>query len=188
MRGDPLSGSGAKRILASMQRFPNLKSPAFVLVAFALLTQSMAMAAPKPLELKWSELRSAIEGRTIQLTLPGGATVHGDVRIVRDEALVLNVRRSSDAMAYPKGYTTIPKESVTELRVREIHGRWGRKVGNGLGTLAGVLAGGYIAVHTANSPGPGLATFGIITGAGAVGGYFLGKAVDTRVTLIRVVP
>jgi hypothetical protein len=171
-----------------MHRFTNLKSPVSVLVAFALVAQSTAMAAPKPVELKWSELGSTIQGRTINLTLPGGITVGGDVTVVRDESLVLNVHKTSDSKAFPKGNATIPKASVTVLSLTETRGRWGRKMGSGLGTLTGVLAGGYIAANTASSAGSGLAIFGVIAGAGTLGGYYLGKAADTRDTLIRVVP
>lgn len=171
-----------------MHRFTNLKSPVSLLVAFALVAQSTAMAAPKPVELTWSELSSAIQGRTIKLTLPGGITVGGDVTVVRDDSLVLNVHKTSDSKAFPKGNATIPKASVTVLNLTETPGRWGRKMGSRLGTLAGVLAGGYIAGNTASSPGSGLAIFGVIAGAGALGGYYLGKSADTRDTLIRVVP
>ena len=171
-----------------MHRFTNLKSPVTLLVAFALAAQSDAMAAPKPLEVKWSELSSVIQGRTIELALPGGATVGGEVTVVREDSLVLNVHKTSDSKNYPKGNATIPMESVTVLSVRETQGRWGRKMGSRLGTLAGVLAGGYIAAKSASSEGSGLAIFGVITGAGALGGYYLGKSADTRDTLIRIVP
>lgn len=171
-----------------MHRFTNLKSPVTLLVAFALAAQPSAMAAPKPLELKWSELSSTIQGRTIKLTLPGGITVGGDVTVVRDESLVLNVHKTSDSKAFPKGNATIPRESINVLSLIETHGRWGRKMGSSLGTLTGVLAGGYVAANAASSPGSGLAIFGVITGAGALGGYYLGKSADARDTLIRIVP
>src|SRR5712691_13344499 len=151
-----------------MQRFRNLKSPVSVLVAFALVAQSTAMATPKPVELRWSELSSAIQGRTIQLTLPEGVTVGGEVTVVREDSLVLNVHKTSDSKTYPKRSATIPRESVTVLSVKETHGRWGRKMGTSLGTLTGVLAGGYVAAKSASSAGSGLAIFGVITGAGSL--------------------
>src|SRR6266849_2025336 len=126
-----------------MHTFQNLKSPATLLVAFAVLAQSTAMAAPQPLELKWSDLGSTIQGRTIQLTLPDGATIGGDVTVVRDESLVMNVHKTSDSKSHPKGNATIPRASVTVLKLTETHGKWGRKMGSSLGTLAGLLAGGY---------------------------------------------
>ena len=165
-----------------------LKSPVSILIAVALVAQSPATAAPKPLELKWSELSHAIQGRTIELTLPGGTTVGGEVTVVREDSLVLDVHKTSDSNAYPKGNAILPKASVTVLNLKETHSAWGRKMGSGLGALTGVLAGGYIAAKTAPSAGSGLAIFGAIAGVGAVGGYYLGKAADARDTLIRVVP
>jgi hypothetical protein len=170
-----------------MHLFENLRLPVSLVIAFALVAQSTTMAAPKPLELQWSELNSTIQGRTIQLTLPSGTTVGGDVTVVREDSLVLNVHKTSDSKAYPKGNATIPRASVTMLKLTETHGRWGRKMGSGLGTLAGVLAGGYIAGTTASSAGSGLAIFGVLTGVGALGGYYIGKSADARDTLIRVV-
>jgi hypothetical protein len=166
----------------------NLKAPVTLLVAFALVGQSMGMAAPRPLELKWSELSSTIRGRSIELTLPEGVTVRGEVIVVREEALVVNVRKTSDKKAYPKGNAAIPRASVTVLSLKESGGHWGRKIGSGLGALSGVLAGGYVAERTASSPGSALAIFGVIAGAATLGGYFIGRSADTRTTLIRVVP
>jgi hypothetical protein len=166
----------------------NLKASAALLVVFALVGQSNATAAPTPLELKWGELSSTIRGRTIQLTLPAGVTVSGEAIVVREEALVVNVRKTTDEKAYPKGNATIPRAAVTVLTMKESDRHWGRKIGTSLGTLSGVLAGGYAAVKTAPSGGAGLAIFGAITAAGTLGGYFIGRSADARVTLIRVVP
>lgn len=171
-----------------MYCFRNLKSTLSLLVALVLLTPSTAIASSKPLELQWGELSSKIQGRTIQLTLPGGTTVGGDVAVVRDEAIVLDIHKTSDSNAYPKGSVTIPRASVTVLKLIETQGQWGRKMGSMLGVLTGVLVGGYTAGKTANSAGTGLAMFGAITGAAAVGGYYIGKSADVRETLIRVVP
>jgi len=170
------------------RRFTNLKAPVTLLVAFALLGQSTGMAAPRPLELRWNELSSTIGSRTIKLTLPDGATISGEVIVVREDSLVVNVRKTSDSKAYPKGNAAIPRKSVTVLSMTESNGHWGRKIGASLGTLAGLLAGGYVAAKTASSAGSGLAIFGAITGAGMVGGYYLGRSADAKATFIRVVP
>jgi hypothetical protein len=170
-----------------MDRFISLRTPAALVVAFALVGQSTGIAAPRPLELKWSELSSTIRGRTIRLTLPEGATVSGEVIVVREESLVVNVRKTSDPKAYPTGNATIARTSVTVLRMTESDGRWGRKVGSRLGTLSGVLAGVYVVAKTEPSGGAGLAIFGAITAAGMLGGYFVGRSADARTTLIQVV-
>jgi hypothetical protein len=172
----------------TMDCFMSLRTRAALVVAFALAGQSTGMAAPGPLELKWSELSSTIGGRTVKLTLPEGATVSGEVIVIREESLVINVRKTSDPKAYPKGNATIPRTSVTVLRMIESNGHWGRKIGSRLGTLSGVLAGAYVVAKTEPSGGAGLAIFGAITAAGMLGGYFIGRSADARATLIRVVP
>jgi hypothetical protein len=159
-------------------------------MAAILATQSMATAAWGPVELKWSELGPRIKGHNVELMLPDGVLLKGEVKAVREEALVLNVRRTSNSQAYPKGNAVIPRTSVSELSLKESRGKWGRSVGVSLGGLTGA-AGGYAATTYANS-GPDsaaafLATFLVITGAGALAGYFLGRSADTRVTHIRVV-
>jgi len=170
-----------------MNRLMNLNFPVAIFVAIALVGESTAMAAQKPLDLTWEEVGSRIQGKEIELTLRGGTTVGGEVAAVREESLVLNLHKTSDPKSYPKGRATIPRASITVLNIKETRGRWGRKMGAGLGTLAGVLAGGYIVGTTAPSAGSGLAIFGAIAGAATVGGYYLGKAADTRDTLIRIV-
>jgi hypothetical protein len=171
-----------------MNRLLNLKSSIAFVVATALVVEPTAMAGQKPLELTWSEVTSRIQGQNIELTLPGGTTVAGEVAAVRDDSLVLNLHKTSDPKGYPKGNATIPRASVTVLNIKESHGRWGRKMGSALGVFTGMLVGGYIAANTASSVGPALVILGAITGAVTVGGYYLGKLADTRNTRIRVVP
>ncbi len=166
----------------------NLKSFVALLAVFALVGQSTAMASEKPVDLTWNEVGPRIQGKHVQLTLPGGASVSGDVTVVREEALVLDVKTTSDAATYPRGGATIPRASVSVLSLRETHGKYGRKLGGGLGAVAGVLAGGYTAATVANSPGAGVAIFGGLTGAGMLLGYYLGRHADDKTTLIRVVP
>jgi len=158
-----------------------------LLMATILASQSMAAAAPGPVELKWSELGPHIQGRDIKLALPDGAILMGEVEALREDALVLNVRKTSNSKTHPKGNAVLPRTSVSELSLKESPGKWGRSVGVSLGGLTGATLGGYTAVTTANSAGAGLATFLVITGAGTLTGYFLGKAADGRVKRIRVV-
>ena len=172
----------------TLHYFRNLKSTISLTVCLAVLTQSTAMASPKPLELQWSELSSRIEGRTIELILPDGTFVGGEVTVVRAETLVLEIRRTSDSKTYPKGSLSIPKASVTLIKLIETHGQWGRKMGSGLGFLAGALVGGYIAEKTSDSGGTAAAIFGAIAGSATVAGYYIGKSADARHTLIRVLP
>jgi hypothetical protein len=77
----------------------------------------------------------------------GGTTVGGDVTVVGGFPW-FSTSQNLDSKIYPKGNATIPRESVTVLSLIETRSRWGRKMGSRLGTLAGVLAGGYIAAKS----------------------------------------
>jgi hypothetical protein len=166
----------------------NRKSSVAMLTAVVLACQSMAMAESGPIELKWSELSFHIQGRDIQLVLPDGTSMGGMVEAVREDALVLNVKSTSAAATHPKGNAAIPRDTVKMLSLKETSGKWGRAIGVSLGSITGLTLGGYVAATRANSPGAGLSTFLVITGAGTLAGYFLGRSADRRVKHIRVVP
>jgi len=162
--------------------------PAALLVSAMLTGQSAAMAASRPVELKWDELSSHIQGREIALVLPDATALTGEVEALRDDALVLNLKNTSNSKAHPKGNAVIPRAAVTLISLKASPGRWGRGLGVTLGTVAGMAAGAYVAAERARSVGAGVSVFASIAGAGAVAGYFIGNSADRRTTQIRVVP
>ena len=162
------------------------RTPVAFSLTLLLLGQTNAWAASAPLELKWNELNAAIYGRIVELTLPGAFTVTGEVAAVREDGLVLDVKKTSDAKAFPKGNAVIPRSSVTLLKLEKRSGKTGRTIGTTLGVLGGVVLGGYIAVKTANSPGAGIAVFLASAAAISVAGHLAGRAADKRTTLIRI--
>jgi len=166
----------------------NRKSLVALMVAVTLASQSMAIAETAPVELKWSELSFHVQGRDITLVLPDGASVSGEVEAVREDALVLNIKKTSSSNAHPKGNAVIARASVSVLSLKETRGKWGRTVGVALGTITGAGLGGYVAVNGSQSAGAGLTTFIAITAAGTLAGYFLGKTADGRGKLIRIIP
>ena len=151
-----------------------------------LLGQTSAFAASAPLELRWNELNAAIYGRIVELTLPDASIVKGEVAAIREEALVLEVKKTSNAKAFPLGNAVIPRSSVTLLKLEKRSGKTGRTMGTTFGVLGGVVLGGYIAAKTANSPGSGIAIFLATASAISVAGHLAGRAADKRTTLIRV--
>ena len=140
------------------------------------------------MEVRWNELSPLILGHTVTLVLPGGAAISGQTVAVRDDVLVLDVRRTSDSRVQPKGSATIPRSSVTTIQMQETRGVGGRVLGTIVGVLVGMVAGGEIVAHSNMSEGPGVSTFTAVGVSGAVGGYYLGKSVDRHTTTIRVVP
>ena len=148
----------------------------------------LVLAESRPLELKWGELSPIIGGQQVQLVLPEGTAIQGEAIAVREEALVMDVKSTSNAKAYPKGSATIPRASITLIQVERRRGSWGRKIGTVVGVLSGVMLGSYVTVKANPSAGPGIANFLGIASAGTVGGYFVGRGIDKQVTLIKIVP
>jgi len=158
------------------------------LLTLLLPGQSSAFAASTPVELKWSELNTAIYGQSVELTLPGAFKIRGEVVAVRDDALVLDIRRTSDARAFPKGNAVVPRASVTLLKLEQQRGSHWRAMGTVIGVLGGVVVGTYIAAKTASSPGPGIAIFIATASAASIAGNVAGGAADRKTRLIRIVP
>lgn len=159
-----------------------------LLVSAMLIGQCGALGASRPIELKWDELGSRIEGHEIDLILPDATALRGEVETLRRDTLVLNVTNTSNATTHPKGNAVIPRASVTLISLKESRGRWGRGVGVTLGTVAGMALGTYIAAEHSHSVGTGVSVFASITGAGTIAGYLIGKSADRRTTQIHVVP
>jgi hypothetical protein len=136
-----------------------------------------------PVEVKWSELGALISGRTVELTLPGGPKLKGDVVTVREDALVLDVRKTSDAKAYPEGGATIPRASVTMLKLEQPRSHRRRNVG----AVIGIGAGLGLEVLFDKAVGRPEVVFGAMLGS--IAGYYIGAAADKKVgTVIRIVP
>ena len=159
-----------------------------ILLAVALAIPFAASAESRPIELQWGELGSRLQGHDIDLVMPDGTALRGEVEAVREDALVLNVKKTSNSKAHPKGNGLIPRSSVSTLSIQESRGRWGRTVGVTLGALTGMVLGGYVAATNTRSASAGLSAFLALSGAGTLTGYFLGKSADGRVTYVRVVP
>src|ERR1041385_6069374 len=76
-----------------------LKRCVAVLV-IVLITHSSLAAQAKPLELRWSELSPLILNQSVEVSLAAGATIIGEVAAVRDDSLVLDVKKTSDSKGF----------------------------------------------------------------------------------------
>ena len=162
------------------------------LTAFGtLLLAGAAWAGQGQESLKWSELGPRITGKKVALVLPDGTNVQGKVRGVDPAGLWLNISKTTDKRVQPKGLHTIRRQSVSVLRVTDY-----RKIGRLVCTLGAVAtAGAFLAVGARDSSiteGPMVVVIPVVGAIGTaglgVGGYYFGKAVDKRVTDIRIAP
>ena len=175
-----------------MQRQTNsmtLRTQAAVLVALLCLCQTNGLAQSKPLELKWGEIAPIITGRSVQLVLPDATMIKGEAVAVRDDALVVDIKSTSNAKAYSKGSASIPRTSVSLIQVERRRGSWGRSLGTVVGAISGIVLGAYVAaVATDSSAGTAIAKFLGIAAAGTIGGAYVGNQLDKQVTQIKVIP
>lgn len=162
------------------------KIRAIALLTLLCMGHQSVMAESKPLEMHWNELAPLIGGQRVTLLLSDGVTVKGEVVAIRQDAILLDV--SSATKGYTKGSGSVPRTSLTQINLERRRGAWGRTIGTVLGVLTGLTVGGYVAGTHANSAGTGIPLFLGVAGAISVGGYYAGKALDRRVTHIRVVP
>ena len=156
-------------------------------IALTLLCAGLAQAENPPVELKWSELAAVVTGQTIEFTTKDGVTLRGNVVSVRPDELVLQAKHTSNPKLFPKGGATLPRTSLDTLRMIKTKGAWGRRLGTMLGLVAGLTLGGYAAARVNGPDAAILTTFLGIAGAATVGGFFLGRSADRKVTMIRII-
>ena len=89
------------------------------------LALAAAILSPLPLaaetwvrQVKWEDL-SIVTGHTVRISLPGGI-VTGKAGTVEADALVVEVQKTSDPNAYPKGTLRVPREKLHRLDMQEI--------------------------------------------------------------------
>lgn len=158
------------------------------LVLLLFTCHAVALAQSRPIELKWGELPQILEGQHVQLALPDGTVINGEALAVRDDALVMNVKRTSNKRIQAKGNAVVPRDSVTLIQLKRRKGSGARALGTTLGAISGVVLGAYVGAVAADSGGAFVAIFVGIAAAGTAGGYFAGKEMDKQVTYIKVVP
>ena len=78
--------------------------------------------AAQEIELKWNEVARGVAGRTVQMVLPDGTSLKGPVLNVTSEALEIEIKKTSNRKAYPKGRFSVPRSSVSVLRIKEVKG------------------------------------------------------------------
>ncbi len=137
------------------------------------------------MKLRWSELENVISGHTISLSLPDGHYLEGKVISVRPDTLEVNVGKTSDRIALPKGKHSFPRASISQIGLKTKRVR-GRVIGVSSGLA---VAGGSIGAGMAMQSwdGLGVAFIGVIVGVGVmVAGYFIGNERDRQLTMITV--
>jgi hypothetical protein len=148
--------------------------------------------AAAPMHVKWEGL-TVVVGKTVSIAMPGGAAITGKVTAVEADALAVDVKKTSDRTAYPKGVVRVPRATLHRFEM-QTKGKVGRSVATPMGLLVGAGAGvgAWIGIQGGilNNDNPTGATVALIgiTAAGTVGGYFIGNSVDKHWTPVEILP
>jgi hypothetical protein len=157
--------------------------------AMLLFWVAPAAGAVMPDRLTWEELPQLV-GKHVSIALYDGGAVAGTVREVEADALLIQVSKSTNLAAYPKGPMRVPRN---KLHVLDLHGK-GHKY-RAIGTAIGFVAGAAGAVRASGGVGlsrddqgavGAIAAVAVLAGATAAG-YITGNARDRRTTTIRII-
>lgn len=132
-------------------------------------------------QITWAGLAEVI-GKKVRIVMPDGAIIQGTATAVQNDALAVDISKTSNKSTYPKGKFLVPRATLRTFSIDRSRIR---------GTVIGVALGGgvafFLAVFAAN--GYAKAYRGPLIGGAVglpVGGYFLGRAADSR-TLTYVI-
>lgn len=160
----------------------------WLLTALLALDFFPASSGTAPGAIRWNELAALVVGRNVLVPLVEGVVVEGEALSVRDNSLMLDIGKTSDAVHYPRALTSIPRSSVSEVRLTAYRGSGGRILGSVLGILAGLIAGAEVAIHGAHSEAAGVFTFSAVSAGCTFGAYYLGKRADRHTTRLLIAP
>jgi hypothetical protein len=156
-------------------------------LAVPLLADAAAL-----MHVKWEGL-AVVVGHTVSIAMPGGAVITGKATGVESDALVVDVQKTSDRTAYPKGVVRVPRATLHRFEM-QTKGKVGRIVGTPVGFVVGGGAGlgAWVGIQGGlwgnNNPTGAAAAWIGIAAAGTVGGYLLGNSVDKHWTAIEILP
>lgn len=154
-----------------------------VLACLLLIAPQRLAAAPaaKQVDLHWSELQGYIVRGCVTVVQKDGTVVKGKAIAAGPDALVLQTSR---------GRAVIPRNDLRALSLTETRGAAWRVLLTLTAVIVTLVTLGYVAAEA--DPGGdnhGLAAgfLGGVTAAG-FGGYYAGRALDRKTTIIRILP
>jgi hypothetical protein len=191
----PFDGLKKHRPFSDKERIMRLSMLLLATVTVLGLSAN-GFASERQIEIRWSELGAFLQGGKLigggakaMLMLPNGTIVEGQIAGVEKEQIALNVSKSSDKQAYPKGRVSIPRSLVTTIRLTQTKG-YGRAFGTIAGLLGGAGLGTLVALSYDDQSASSAARAGVLgLWAGTtVGGYYVGRSLDRKTTIIRILP
>ena len=169
---------------AFSRRMSSLAIGAAILSIFPLLAQGDNLT-----HVPWEGL-SIVVGKTVAVAMPKGPVITGIATRVEPDALVVNVKKTTDSKAFPKGELRVPRATLRVFQMRT-KGKICRVLLTVVGAGAGVVGGAFATFGIdgfGSTSGGGVAAFVGIAAAGTAAGYLGGDAADQRWTTIEILP
>jgi len=162
--------------------------------ALLLAVAAIAAAADKPrgseaktFRLQWQDLDRLAHGHRADLVLPNGAVLGGKVLAVESDALVLDLKKTSDKKAWPRGRASIPRAQVSHLRITKVKSTW-RIVGTSIGLAVGTIVTIPLVLFNQSSEARLMLAVVPALSVPAAAGYGLGWGADHKKTEIDIEP
>jgi hypothetical protein len=144
-----------------------------LVVSMCLLTAQAS--AETNLGRRWNELAPLITGKRVWLRLNGGVRIAGTVREVDSLGLKVDITKTSNRKAYPRGLASIPRSEVPTIQLNKPAGHKGLIIGGAVGVGFGATMGGLTVAGSDEGPyanptfiaalASGLAAVGLLLGA-----------------------
>ena len=160
-----------------------------LLVMLVWGTPRVGAAGKEQRQTTWEGL-AAIVGQKVKVVMPDGARIEGKATAVESDSLVVEIHKTSNNAAYPKGMFLLPRATLRAVDVDHPTARWrvlGVAIGGGLGVLSAYFAkafsgGGFL------SSGSAEGGFAAAAVALPVGGYLIGRAADRHTITYVIAP
>ncbi len=161
-------------------------------LALLLTVAAVALAADKrrdgemrPYSLQWQDLERLAHGNRADLVLPNGTELGGKVLAVESDALVLDLKKTSDKKTWPKGRASVPRAQVSHVRITKIGSRW-RITGVTIGAVIAALVVTPVILYNDSSEARLALSSTLIFAIPTAAGYGLGWSADHKKTEIDI--
>jgi len=149
-------------------------------MAFFMFFPILAQAA-EPLRVTWQQVPSVCSGRIALVRLTTDTRLVGRILSVAATSFDMEVERTSDKKAAPKGIRTLDRSALVELRVRDKRIR-----GRVIGALAGLMATGPIVYSMSAGV---VAAIGLPVYVGIIAvGHLAGQSFDHKSRVVEIQP
>jgi hypothetical protein len=140
--------------------------------------------------LSWAKLGAAVANQEVSLVLSNGVRLKGTIERVVEDALAVNIHKTSNRRLYAVGQASIPRQEVSEIRIKRIEGPMRAICSAAIGGLGSLAALPWaLSEERVNVSGSSrVAAWAGISAGLVAAGYLVGRAVDSKETVITIAP